>query len=285
MNYTKQRHHELGDFLKTRRAKISPEQAGLPAGVRRRTPGLRREEVATLAGIGVTWYTWLEQGRPIQVSTQILESLSRVLMLNRQEIVHLYTLAQHVPPSYSPSYDEVNPMHQHVLDTLIDSPSIIVDNFWNIIAWNRTAAVVFYDFGQLECSKRNMIRIMFTDKKFASLFPDWETHAQMMLGKFRAGCSPYIEDPWITEFVHELRSISKDFDQWWPMHQIAKDQDSYNLLHHPEAGPLSFELTSFLISDNTNLKMYINTPMSGTDTKEKLKQLMEAGRVSEPAVV
>ncbi|NUU62997.1 helix-turn-helix transcriptional regulator [Paenibacillus agri] len=284
MNHTKQRHHELGDFLKTRRAKISPEQVGLPAGIRRRTPGLRREEVASLAGIGVTWYTWLEQGRPIQVSIQILESLSRVLMLNRQEIVHLYALAQHVPPSYYPSPEEVKPMHQHVLDNLMESPAMIVDNRWNVIAWNRAAALVFCDFSQLECSKRNLMRIMFTDKHFAGLFPDWEISAQTMLGKFRADCSQYIEDPWITQFVDELRSLSKEFDQWWPMHRIDKDRDMYKLLNHRLAGQLNFEITSFLISENTNLKMYVNTPKNGTDTRQKLKQLLEAD-VSEQVLV
>ncbi|BBI30906.1 helix-turn-helix transcriptional regulator [Cohnella abietis] len=286
MNHEKQRYKELGDFLKTRRAKISPQLAGLPAGLRRRTPGLRREEVATLAGIGVTWYTWLEQGRPIQVSTQILESLSRVFRLNRVEIVHMYTLAQHVPPSYFPSYNEVNPMHQHVLDDLVESPSMIVDNRWNVIAWNRAAELVFYDFNQLECSNRNMMRIMFTDPNFASLFPDWDTSAQSMIGKFRADCSQYIEDPWLTEFVQELRASSKEFDQWWPMHQLNKDRNTYRLLNHPVIGPLSFELTSFLVSEDNNLKMYVNTPSIDTDTRHKLRLLLETEhKNSEPTFV
>ncbi|WP_188888821.1 helix-turn-helix transcriptional regulator [Paenibacillus radicis (ex Gao et al. 2016)] len=286
MNNVKQRYKELGDFLKTRRAKISPKLAGLPAGPRRRTPGLRREEVASLAGIGVTWYTWLEQGRPIQVSTQILESLSRVFLLNREEIVHMYSLAQHVPPSYSPNFTEVNPMHQHVLDNMAESPSLIVDNRWYIIAWNRAAELVFYDFKQLECSDRNMMRIMFTDPGFARLFPDWESSAQAMIGKFRAACSPYIEDSWFTEFVQELRASSKEFDQWWPMHQINKDRDTFRLLQHPVLGQLSFELTSFLVAEDNNMKMYINTPANGTDTRNKLRLLLEAEQKnSKPALV
>lgn len=284
MSEPKQRYKELGDFLKTRRAKISPEQAGLPSGLRRRTPGLRREEVASLAGIGVTWYTWLEQGRPIQVSAQLLESLSRVLMLNREEIVHLYTLAQHIPPSCFPSYDTVHPMLQHVLDSFVYSPAMILDNRWNIIAWNRAAALVFYDYGQLERSKRNVLRIMFTDAVYARLFDDWETNARTMLGKFRAACSQYIEDPWITDFVSELRTASRDFDEWWSMHQIDKDREMYKLLHHPKAGQLHFEHTSFLIAEDTNLKMYVNTPMQGTETKHKIKQLLDAAKDSADAM-
>jgi|SRR5471030_3205324 len=141
MDNSKQRYKELGDFLKTRRAKILPSQVGLPKGTPRRTPGLRREEVASLSGIGLTWYTWIEQGRPIQVSTQVLESLARNLMLDKQETIHLYTLAGQAPPTSFPSYNEsVNPMLQHVLDSLEFSPSMIMDARWNVIAWNKAAS-------------------------------------------------------------------------------------------------------------------------------------------------
>jgi transcriptional regulator with XRE-family HTH domain len=140
----KHRYIELADFLKTRRAKILPSQAGLSSAARRRTPGLRREEVAQLAGIGITWYTWLEQGRPIHVSAQILESLSRVLLLDRQERMHLYLLANQPLPAELPVYQgTVSPILQHVLDSLTLCPSLVTDQRWNVIAWN--GDITFFD--------------------------------------------------------------------------------------------------------------------------------------------
>ncbi|MEN6328534.1 MAG: helix-turn-helix transcriptional regulator, partial [Syntrophomonas sp.] len=246
MDQTKRRSKELGDFLKTRRAKILPSQVGIPEGVRRRTPGLRREEVASLAGIGVTWYTWLEQGRPIQVSPQVLESLSRALLLDKQETIHLYTLAQQAPPTEFPTRNEtINPMLQHVLDSLTLSPSTIVDIRWNVLAWN-AASAVFIDYSKLNIRQRNSLRIMFTNQGYQKKFSDWESHAQAMLARFRAACGKYIEDPWITEFISELRSESKEFDLWWPMHNVEQDQEIYKTVYHPELGKLTFEHTTFL---------------------------------------
>ncbi|HWP96472.1 MAG TPA: helix-turn-helix transcriptional regulator [Syntrophomonadaceae bacterium] len=279
MDNTKRRRKELGDFLKTRRARILPSQVGIPEGVRRRTPGLRREEVASMAGIGVTWYTWLEQGRPIQVSPQVLESLSRALLLDKQETIHLYTLAQQAPPPEFPVYDNtINPMLQHVLDCLTLSPSTIVDTRCNILAWN-AASAVFLDYTQMNIRQRNLLRIMFTNKGYQQIFSDWQFHAQAMLARFRADCGKYIEDPWITEFVNELRSESKEFDLWWPMHNVEQDEEIYKTVYHPALGELTFEHTTFLIADNTNLKMYVNTPVPGTDTAEKIQQLL-AGKMS-----
>lgn len=270
------RQKELGDFLKTRRAKISPSQVGLPVGLRRRTPGLRREEVASLAGIGITWYTWLEQGRPIQVSSQVLESLSRVLMLEEQEIIHLYTLAQQTPPTAVPaSIEAVNPMLQHVLDSLTLSPSIILDGRWNILAWNKAASAIFLDYSRIEVSKRNSLHIMFTNKTYKCLFPNWEFLAKGMLARFRAACSKFIDDPWLVEMVNHLRAESREFNEWWHLHHVESEQEIYKTIQHPTLGVLSFEHTSFLVCDDTQLKMTINTPLAGTDTGAKIKRLLD----------
>lgn len=275
MDNSKQRYRELGDFLKTRRAKILPSQVGLPEGMRRRTPGLRREEVASLAGIGLTWYTWIEQGRPIQVSTQVLESLARVLMLDKQEIIHLYNLAQQVPPTSFPSYNEtVNPMLQHVLDSLEFSPAMIMDARWNVIAWNRVAAKLSLDFGKINFYKRNLIRIMFTNEEYKKTFTDWSSAAKGMVARFRTACGKFIDDPWIEEFVNELKSESAEFDLWWPMQNVKMEEERFKSVIHPVLGQLDFEETSYMVSDNTSLNMTVFTPLAGTDTKEKIKQFL-----------
>lgn len=271
----KQRYKELGDFLKTRRAKILPSQVGIPEGGRRRIPGLRREEVAYLAGVGLTWYTWLEQGRAIQVSAEVLESLSRVLMLDKQERIHLYTLARHVFPSDIPSYKgTVSPILQHVLDNLILSPSFIMDIRWNIISWNKAARVVFADYGKINVRERNMVWMMFTNPDYKNLFIDWEFHAQGMLARFRSDIGHYIEDPWLTNFIDELKTESEQFNLWWSKHEVQGNGEINKKLNHPIAGKMEFEFSSFDVSDNLNLKLIVNTPLTGTDTDKKVKFLL-----------
>ncbi|OPJ65883.1 helix-turn-helix transcriptional regulator [Clostridium chromiireducens] len=273
----KQRYKELGDFLKTRRAKISPSELGISEGLRRRrTPGLRREEVAHIAGIGLTWYTWLEQGRTIQVSAEVLESLSRVLMLNKQERIHLYTLARQALPTDIPSYQKsVSQILQHVLDNLLLSPSFIMDTRWNIIAWNKAASAVFADFRKIDESKRNMIKMMFTYDDYKKLFIDWESHAQGMLARFRSTIGHYIEDPWLTKIIEDLKRESDEFNLWWTRHDVQGNSEAYKKLKHPIVGELFFEFVSFDVSDNSNLKLIVNTPSLGSDTDIKVKSLLE----------
>lgn len=269
------RYKELGNFLRTRRAKISPEQAGLPEGLRRRTPGLRREEVASLSGIGITWYTWLEQGREIQVSVQVLESLSRTLMLNEEETRHLYTLANQTPPINIPSYhQDLNPMLQRILDSLLLSPSMVFDTRWNIIAWNKAAEAVFFDFNKIDSAQRNYIWLVFTDSRFKETIDNWSKQAQGLVARFRAECGKYIEDPWVTEFVQKLKDESTEFEQWWSAHNVESEKGNYKILNHPTAGKLVFEHTSFFAADNMNLKLFINAPAPNTDTEIKMRKLM-----------
>ncbi len=274
MNTEKQRYLELADFLKTRRAKILPSQVGLPQGTRRRTPGLRREEVAQLAGIGVTWYTWLEQGRPIQVSTQILESLSQVFLLDRNERNHLFTLARQPQPVELPSYQGViNPSIQNVLDSLTLSPSFIMDQRWNVIGWNKAAGFVFGDYSKMNVRERNIVWMMFTNSEYKELFVDWEAHAQGMLARFRISCGQYIEDPWFVEFISDLKVKSKEFYLWWSRHEVQSIGEVNKKINHPIVGSIEFEFCSFDISDKPNLKLIINTPLADTDTIQKMELL------------
>lgn len=276
MNNEMHRYKELADFLKTRRAKILPSQAGLSPGTRRRTPGLRREEVAQLAGVSITWYTWLEQGRHIRVSAQVLESLSKVLLLDKQERIHLYLLANQPLPSDIPEYQgTVSPVLQHVLDNLIFCPSLVTDQRWNVIAWNKAACLLFGDFHQMNARERNIVWAMFTDDKYKQLFVNWKLHAKDLLGRFRPTCGQYIDDPWLAQFIYDLKNQSTEFRSWWPLHDIESNSEKRKQLNHPVAGQLDFEVSNFDVSDNSGLKMIIHTPSPDSDTANKMKLLID----------
>lgn len=275
MDNSVQRYKEFGDFLKTRRAKILPSQVGLPEGTRRRTQGLRREDVASLSGIGLTWYTWIEQGRPIQVSIQVLESLARTLRLDREETAHLYILAGQAPPTSFPNFNEsVNPMLQHVLDSLEFSPAMIMDARWNLIAWNKVASKLSLDYSKIDIYKRNLLRIMFTNEEYKKTFTDWSSVAQGMIARFRTVYSKFMDDPYIEELVNELKRESKEFNLWWSMHNVKIDDNRFKIIIHPVLGELHFEETTYMVADNTTLRMIIFTPLVETDTKEKIMRIL-----------
>lgn len=280
LNNEKYRYKELADFLKTRRAKILPSQVGLSTATRRRTSGLRREDVAQLAGVGITWYTWLEQGRPIQVSTQVIESLSRVLLLDKEERIHLYLLANLPLPADIPEYQvSVSPIIQHVLDSLVFSPSLVMDQRWNVIAWNEVACLVYGDFNEMNVRQRNIVWAMFTDNKYKLLFVDWNLRAKDLLGRFRSTCGQYIEDSWFAHFIDDLKMQSTEFNLWWPLHEIQSNSGVYKQLNHPIAGILDFEVSKFDVSDNSGLTLIVHTPLSGTDTATKMKLLLDEQKV------
>ncbi|MCE1253767.1 MAG: helix-turn-helix transcriptional regulator [Anaerolineae bacterium] len=275
MNNEKQRYRELADFLKTRRAKILPSQVGLSSTARRRTPGLRREEVAQLAGIGLTWYTWLEQGRHIHVSSQVIESLSRVLLLDKQERNHLYRLANQPLPGDLPVYQgAVSPLLQHVLDSLDLCPSFYADQRWNVVAWNKAACTIFGDFTTMNARQRNVVWAMFTDDYFKDLYVDWTSHAKSLLGRFRLTCGKYVEDAWLNTFIEDLKIQSREFTLWWSLHEIQNDGSVFKQLTHPQVGLLEFESSSFDVPDGSGLKLFVHVPLPGTDSAEKMNRLV-----------
>lgn len=272
-NNEKNRYTELGNFLKSRRNRILPSQVGLSDGIRRRTPGLRREEVAQLAGISLTWYTWLEQGRPISVSDQLIESLCNVLLLTKDERNHLFTLAAKSFPGSN--YMEQRPITvalQNVLDSLDIVPAYIMDNRWNVIAWNQSACKVFYDFSKIAPDERNIVWMMFSNKEYMGLFNDWAFHARGVMARFRATCGKNIDDDWFTSFVSRLKRENPSFDEWWSLHDVYGMSNIIKEITHPIVGSLSFEFSSFDVSDNTNLKLILHTPLA--DTKDKIMLLM-----------
>jgi transcriptional regulator with XRE-family HTH domain len=270
------RRQELGDFLRTRRARISPEQVGLPIRQRRRTPGLRRDEVALLAGMSVDWYTWLEQGRTINVSEQVLESLVQVLQLNASEREHLYLLAcQHLPPEIPEVNETVSPTLQHFLDHLGISPAYVTGQRWDIVAWNDAACAVFGDFRTMTKRERNIVWRTFTSSTHRQLLVDWERHAQFILARFRASCRRFLGDPWLTELVEDLTLISPEFREWWPRHDVQGTPEGRKVLNHPTAGLLHLEHLTFQVYDAPDLKVTVYTPTNEADTPSKLQRLLQ----------
>jgi len=271
----KNRYIELGNFLKSRRNKIQPSQFGLPNGVRRRTPGLRREEVAQLAGVSLTWYTWLEQGRPINVSDQLLESLCRVLLLTKEERNHLFALAAKTPPC--DNWAEQSPITsalQNVLDGLDLIPAYIMDDKWNILAWNRSACKIFLDFSKMELEERNVVWMMFTNSDYMRLFDNWPFHAKGIVSRFRVTYGKHIDNDWFTDFVSKLKKRSPAFNEWWSIFDVNGMGDIIKNITHPTIGDLSFEFNSFDVSNNENLKLILHIPLTGTDTRKKIMLLL-----------
>ncbi len=207
-----ERRKELAQFLRTRREQLSPEEVGLPVGARRRTPGLRREELALLAGIGATWYTRLEQGRDIVVSTQVLESLARVLRLNEDERRHLFILArEHLPADAYPLTSAISPALQSILDKMGDYPAYVANSRWDIVGWNAALLQVYTDFGELSARERNILRYQFTNPLSRRLLVHWEEESRATLALFRASTERYVGEAWYTSLVADLKLVSPEF--------------------------------------------------------------------------
>ncbi|WP_311198755.1 helix-turn-helix transcriptional regulator [Paenibacillus hexagrammi] len=213
---------ELAQFLRTRRARITPEQAGLPSGGRRRTPGLRREEVAQLSGVSVDWYTWLEQGRNIQVSSQVLDSIARTLQLDYNERRHLFILAlQQLPADVTPIEEPISSSLQDFLDLQGTSPAFVSDQRLTIVAWNKAASLIYGQYETMTTRERNTVWRTFNSPYVREVLQDnWEKHARHRLAQFRASYGKFAGDPWWLEMIEELNQASPEFRAWWPQHDV-----------------------------------------------------------------
>lgn len=274
------RRQALSDFLKGQRAKISPEAAGLPPGARRRTPGLRREEVAQLAGVSTTWYTWLEQGRDIQVSSSVLDNVAKALQLNADERRYLYSLAMDSGDSgaaYPVRQGEVqlSPSLQKIMSELRLCPVMISDRMCNIVGWKRAASIVFLDFDQIPPEERNIIRLLFTRREFQRLAVNWEQFASGFLAMFRTYYGQYVDDEWYDHFLEEMKRQHPDFKQMWEQSQVSYAPEVHLEFRHAKAGKMVYELTSLKVYGDADLRCSIYTPAPDTNTEAKLRQLME----------
>jgi transcriptional regulator with XRE-family HTH domain len=269
--------HELGDFLRTRRARLTPEEVGLPRGSRRKTPGLRRAEVAQMVGVSVDWYTWLEQGRSITPSTQVLERLVQTLRLDANERTHLFLLAQQqAPPALLLETEIVSPALQHFLDQFGTRPAFVSGRRWDILAWNDAGCAVFADFRRMTAPReRNTIWGIFTNPLARQVVVDWEEDARQLLAQFRSMCGRYPGDAQLTELIHDLMLSSPEFRAWWPDHEVRSGQEGRKTLNHPQVGYLLFERLTFQVFDTPDLKVTVYTPLEEADTPRKVEQLLE----------
>jgi len=268
---------ELAHFLRTRREHLSPSLFHLPEGAkRRRTPGLRREELAQIAGISPTWYMKLEQGREIQVSAQVLESLVRVFQLTTAERTHMYMLARQELPLYVQSHTrQINPDLQRVLNALNPHPALVLNERWDIVGWNQAASQVFVDYSTLSEWERNLVWIMFTQSDQRILFTYWECWAQRILALFRA-CGGYgAGESWFIERRDRLMQANPEFHTWWKMHEVGEAHMEQTSLNHPRVGSLKLQLTALRVVDNPNLQIFVYTPLPQMDTSQKLVLLQE----------
>ncbi len=250
---------EFGDFLRSRRERLSPGAVGLPDRRRRRTPGLRREEVAELAGISVDWYIRLEQGRTISPSTATIDALAIALRLGQVESAHLRALARTAAPlAFS---RESVPETVRRLVVSLDQPAYVTGRRWDVLAWNAAAADVFTDFGRLVDDDRNILIYMLTDPDARRLFgPDWADEAQRMVAQFRVTFDLWAGDPAFLDLVERLQRGSPEFIVWWETHDIRSVMSGQKRPHHPQRGVLRFDYATFQANDNPALKLAIYTP-------------------------
>ncbi len=234
---SQERRSELTDFLRTRRAQVTPQDAGLPANGRRRTPGLRREEVAQLAGVGLSWYTWLEQGRDIRPSAQVLDALARVLRLDRAERAHLFHLARvELPLPAADFLREAPPELAAVVAALEPLPAYLLGPRADVLAWNTAAAALLGEPTRAPDGRQNLLWWLFTTDE-----PRTEQRratARSTLARFRAEHARRIGDPDFAALVEALEEASEQFRDWWPRHEVLAEQLGTKTIEHPRAGRL-----------------------------------------------
>jgi transcriptional regulator with XRE-family HTH domain len=271
----KLRREELAGFLRARREGLKPDEVGLPGGGRRRTPGLRREELAALAGVGTTWYTWLEQGRDVQASLAVLEALSQALRLTPAERAHLIRLGRGEPaPPLPPQKETVSPALRRLIDSLEPKPAYLLGRRFDFLAHNRAAAALFPALEDVPAAKRNQVYLVFMHPLWRVMYPDWDLAARRLLARFRVAYAEHAGDPAFESLVHKLNADSPEFREWWPRHEVLSSGEGRKDLEHPVAGHLEFEHAVFLHAEKTEQRLVLYSPRASTDTAEKLAALL-----------
>ena len=256
----------LGSYLRDRRIRLDPASFGFPSE-RRRTPGLRREEVAQRANISSTWYTWLEQGRGGAPSADVLDRIARALLLTDVEREHLFLLGLGRPPEarYGKP-DGVTPRLQRVLDALEPAPALIRTATWNVVAWNRAASAVLFDYGSLPPDQRNILRYLFLDPRARATQYDWDSVARFALGAFRVDAARAGAAADVEPLVEELCRASPEFEAMWRDNEVrGAPGEAVKHIRHPALGQLAFEYSAFSVDGRTDLSMIVYNPATPED--------------------
>jgi hypothetical protein len=254
------RRAELAQFLKASRSRISPDDVGLPPGPRRRTPGLRREEVALLAGVGVTWYTWLEQGRPINASTQVLDAVAQTLRLDQAGRWHLYRLAEATPVRSFVATDVVPDAVLEVLCSLDPAPAMLINSRYDIIKSNSASQDFFWDWHSLPCVHHNTLWCCLTEPQARDQFVNYVEEMSYMVARMRAAYALHVGDPEWEEDIRRLASLSQEFADLWDRHEVAGPEQRTRRFRHRRVGLMSFTMTEFDLPTCPEVRLVVYTP-------------------------
>jgi transcriptional regulator with XRE-family HTH domain len=272
LNGTDLRRRELGAFLRNRRERVQPEDVGLRSSRRRRTPGLRREEVAQLAGVGVTWYTWLEQGREINPSAQVLDAIARTLQFDSHEHSHLFTLAGIATTTVAAQCIELCPTVQPLLDQLEPFPACVLNDRLDLLAYNRVYASFFEDLDAIPVEDRNLLWLTFTDAAWRRPIVDWDESVGNLVAEYRAAMARHLDEPAWKLLVARLHRASPEFRAFWERHDVQSVVSRRKRALHPTAGLLSVEYTNLWLGERHGTRIVAFTP-ADERTRKRLDSL------------
>ncbi|HTB44405.1 MAG TPA: helix-turn-helix transcriptional regulator [Acetobacteraceae bacterium] len=250
---------ELGDFVRTQRERLDPAALGLAAGARRRTPGLRREEVALLCGLSTTWYTWIEQGRDVSVSPLALARMAATLRLGQAERAYLFELAGKRDPDQGGSEADDVPPGVLACVEAIAQPAYVLDRFWTVRCWNTAAAHLFTGWLD-QPGERNLLRFVFLVPAARLLIRDWETRARRVVAEFRASSSARVSDPALRSLIESLQDESVEFRQFWNRYDVLEREGGERTFNHPRDGLLCYSQVTFDLAGRPDLKLTMLVP-------------------------
>lgn len=279
---TLDRRAELGEFLRSRRARLSPAEVGLmDHGTRRRVPGLRREELALLAGVSVDHYVRLEQGRSLQFSESVLDAVARALRLNQVERDHLYRLARPWSGEEPPAVQEVRPGLRRLLDAAHDVPAYIVGRGVSVLAWNRLAAALITDFGALPPAQRDFLHLVFLDEGAKDLYEDWDDKAADTVAYLRLDAARNPGDPRIAALIDEMNAQSPEFAELWKRHELKDKTHGRHIYRHPIVGRLDLGFETLRLPDDPDQALVAHHVEPGSPSADGLRLL--ASLAADPA--
>ncbi len=274
-NHEFERRAELTDFLRTRRARLVPEDVGLISGGRRRTPGLRREEVALLANIGSTWYTRLEQGLPINVSAEVLESIAKALQLTDVERQHLFTLAGvPFPERVDTQCEAITAPLRRIVDALYPNPAYVRGRRWDVLAANKAAEGLFGITDVQIGPKINMLHRFFTNPEARVCYPKWHEIGPKIVAQFRAIAARYPDDEQLRALVSGLQERNEHFRRWWAQHDVYEVTQGFKQFYHPAVGELTLDHVVLAIPDFADVRLVAYSVEPGSESERKLHTLV-----------
>ncbi len=265
----------LAAFLRSRRERADPAETGLPPGGRRRTPGLRREEVSLLSGVSLTWYTWLEQGRDINVSPQVLLALTRALQLDDVERAHLFRLAGRPAPEPAERSLQVPDAVRAFMDTLMPNPAFVIDRCFDVLAWNRAQEAILGP-ALLDRPRRelNSAWLLFREPGIRALMPEWEAETEWMAGLLRQQAAYELDNPRFAELIDELVTTSPHFAQLWEAHDVVEFRSSVRRYRHPDAGDIEVSFVRLAVQEAPWLSLICHFPQPGSESERRLRGLV-----------